>query len=163
MAESLTAYFGGRCQAYTTDMSGLASVRAVNAPNPKDYVIIPETISKEPLGPVVRRGDDQWFAIAKWVRFALIQAEESGVTQANVESLKANSKNPVIRRLLGASGDMGEKLGLDADWAFRAIKQVGNYGEIFARNVGEKSPIGLKRGLNALWRDGGLMYAMPMR
>lgn len=163
MAESLTAFFSGRCQAYTTDMSGLAAIRAVDAPNPKDYIILPETISKEPLGPVVRRGDDQWFAIAKWVLFALLQAEESGVTSANVEQMKADSKNPVIKRMLGTSGDMGQKLGLDPDWAFRVIKQVGNYGEVFARSVGEKSPIGLKRGHNALWLDGGLMYAMPMR
>jgi general L-amino acid transport system substrate-binding protein len=163
MAESLTAFFAGRCQAYTTDMSGLAAIRAVDAPNPKDYVIIPETISKEPLGPVVRRGDDQWFAVAKWVLYALLQAEESGVTSANVEAMKADAKNPVIQRLLGTSGDLGKKLGLDSDWAFRAIKQVGNYGEIFARSVGAKSPIGLERGRNALWRDGGLMYPMPLR
>lgn len=161
--ETLTAFFGGRCQVYTTDMSGLAAIRAVDAPNPDDYVILPETISKEPLGPVVRRGDDQWFAVAKWVLFALLQAEESGVTSANVEALKAKSENPVVQRLLGASGDMGDKLGLDREWAFRAIKQVGNYGEIFARNVGADSPIGLKRGRNALWVDGGLMYPMPVR
>ena len=162
-AESLTAFFGGRCQAYTTDMSGLAAIRAVNAPKPADYTILPETISKEPLGPVVRRGDDQWFAVAKWVLFALVQAEESRVTAKNVAEMKATSKSPVIRRLLGASGDMGEKLGLDADWAARAIAGVGNYGEMFDRNVGAGSPIGMRRGLNALWTKGGLMYAMPIR
>lgn len=161
--ESLTAFFGGRCQVYTTDMSGLAAIRTVNAPNPDDYVILPETISKEPLGPVVRRGDDEWFAISKWVLFALIQAEESKVTSDNVDDMKRDSKNPVIRRLLGTSGDMGDKLGLDADWAYRAIDQVGNYGEVFERNVGAASPIGLKRGRNALWIDGGLMYPMPIR
>lgn len=161
--ELLTAFFNGRCQVYTTDMSGLAAIRAMNAPNPADYVILPETISKEPLGPVVRRGDDKWFAIAKWVLYAMLQAEESKVTSANVDDMKAQSKNPVVQRLLGTSGDMGPKLGLDKDWAYRVIKQVGNYGEVFARTVGAKSPIGLARGRNALWLDGGLMYPMPIR
>lgn len=161
--ESLSAFFGGRCQVYTTDKSGLASIKAVDAPNPEDYEILPETISKEPLGPSVRRGDDQWFAISKWVYFALLQAEESGVTSGNVDELRDNAENPMIKRMLGVSGDMGEKLGLDAKWAYRAIKQVGNYGEIYARNVGKDSPLGLDRGLNAQWTDGGLMYAPPIR
>lgn len=161
--ESLNAFFGGRCQVYTTDMSGLAAIRSVDAPNPDDYVILPETISKEPLGPSVRRGDDQWFAIAKWVNFALLEAEEVGVNSENVDEMADTSENPGIQRLLGVSGDMGEKLGLDDDWARRAIKQVGNYGEIFERNVGVDTPLGLERGVNALWTDGGLMYPMTVR
>jgi len=162
-AEALSAFFGGRCQAFTTDKSGLASNIANDAPDPDAYKILPETISKEPLGPAVRRGDDEWFAVAKWVLVALIQAEESGVTSANVDEMKANSDNPTIKRMLGVSGDMGEKLKLDSDWAYRAIKQVGNYGEIFERNVGPDTPLGLERGENALWTDGGLMYAPPIR
>jgi len=161
--EALSAFFGGRCQVFTTDKSGLASIKANDAPNPDDYMILPETISKEPLGPSVRRGDDQWFAVAKWVLVALIQAEESGVTSENVDDMKANSDNPMIKRMLGASGDMGEKLGLDSEWAYRAIKQVGNYGEIYARNVGPDTPLGLERGVNAQWTEGGLMYAPPIR
>lgn len=161
--ESLTAFFGGRCQVYTTDMSGLAAIRSVDAPNPDDYVILPETISKEPLGPSVRRGDDDWFAVAKWVLFALIQAEESGITSANVDELADTSEDPMIRRLLGMSGDMGERIGLDPEWGYNAIAQVGNYGEIFDRNVGPDTPLGLERGVNDLWTNGGLMYAMPIR
>lgn len=163
LEESKTAFFNGRCQVYTTDRSGLASLRASDAPNPKDYVILPETISKEPLGPVVRRGDDEWFAIVKWVIYATIEAEEYGVNQDNVDEMKANSTNPSVQRLLGVSGDMGQLLGLDNEWAYRVIKEVGNYGEIFERNVGPDTPIGLDRGLNALWTEGGLMYAMPIR
>ncbi len=162
LAESRTAFFNGRCQVYTTDASGLASIRAVDAPNPDDYVILPEIISKEPLGPVVRRGDDEWFTIAKWVLNAALEAEEKGITSQNVDSMKS-SNDPTVQRLLGVSGDMGEKLGLDAEWAYRAIKQVGNYGEIFARNLGPTTPLKLSRGVNALWTDGGLMYAPPMR
>lgn len=163
LEESKTAFFNGRCQVYTTDRSGLASLRASDAPNPKDYVILPETISKEPLGPVVRRGDDEWFSIVKWVIYATIEAEEYGVTQDNVDDMKANSTNPSVQRLLGVSGDMGQLLGLDNEWAYRVIKEVGNYGEIFERSVGPDTPIGLDRGLNALWTEGGLMYAMPIR
>ncbi|MEY8875152.1 MAG: amino acid ABC transporter substrate-binding protein [Leptothrix sp. (in: b-proteobacteria)] len=157
------AYFAGRCQAYTTDASGLASVRAKEAKDPKDHVILPELISKEPLGPLVRRGDDEWFAIVKWVVYGLIEAEENGITQANVEKLKAESTDPVVQRLLGKGDDMGKLLGLDRDWLARAIKAVGNYGEIYERNVGEKTPVGLARGKNALWTEGGLMYAPPVR
>lgn len=157
------AYFAGRCQAYTTDASGLASVRAKEAKDPKDHVILPELISKEPLGPLVRRGDDEWFAIVKWVVYGLIEAEENGITQANVEQLKAESTDPVVQRLLGKGDDMGKLLGLDREWLARALKAVGNYGEIYARNVGEKTPVGLARGKNALWTDGGLMYAPPVR
>src|SRR5690606_11403853 len=161
--ESKTAFFNGRCQVYTTDRSGLASLLASDAPNPKDYVILPEAISKEPLGPAVRRGDDEWFSIVKWVIYATIEAEEYGVTQANVDELKANSENPVVQRLHGASGEMGKLLGLDNEWAYRVIKQVGNYGEIYERHIGPDTPIGLDRGMNDLWTRGGLMYAMPIR
>ncbi|MFM7703519.1 MAG: amino acid ABC transporter substrate-binding protein, partial [Rubrivivax sp.] len=129
------AYFAGRCQAYTTDASGLASVRNKEASNPDDHVILPELISKEPLGPSVRRGDDEFFAIAKWVVYVLIEAEEYGITQANVDQMKS-SQDPVVQRILGVSEDTGKLLGLDRDWAYRAIKAVGNYGEIFERNVG---------------------------
>jgi general L-amino acid transport system substrate-binding protein len=157
------AYFAGRCQAYTTDASGLASVRNKEATNPDDHVVLPELISKEPLGPVVRRGDDEFFAIAKWVVFALLEAEEYGITQANVDQLKADSKDPVVQRILGTSEDTGKLLGLDKDWAYRAIKATGNYGEIFERNVGPKSALKLPRGANNLWNKGGLMYAPPVR
>jgi len=157
------AYFAGRCQAYTTDASGLASVRNKEASKPEDHLILPELISKEPLGPSVRRGDDEFFAIAKWVVFALIEAEEYGITQANVDDMKANSKDPVVQRILGTSEDTGKLLGLDKDWAYRAIKAVGNYGEIFERNVGPKSALKLPRGANNLWSKGGFMYAPPVR
>ena len=126
-------------------------------------MILPELISKEPLGPAVRRGDDEFFAIAKWVVFALIEAEEYGITQANVDQMKADSKDPVVQRILGTSEDTGKLLGLDKDWAYRAIKAVGNYGEIFERNVGPKSALKLPRGANNLWSKGGFMYAPPVR
>ena len=160
LEESKTAFFNGRCQVYTTDRSGLASIRSADAPNPDNYVILPETISKEPLGPVVRRGDDEWFTIVKWMLYALIEAEEKGVTSQNVDEMKS-SQDPAVQRLLGVSGAMGKMIGLDNDWAVRAIKAVGNYGELYARNV---LPIGLPReGPNALWTQGGMMYAMPLR
>ena len=157
------AYFAGRCLAYTTDASGLASIRNKEAKNPAEHIILPELVSKEPLGPSVRRGDDEFFAIAKWVVFALIEAEEYGITQANVDDLKANSKDPVVQRILGTSEDTGKLLGLDKDWAYRAIKATGNYGEIFERNVGPKSALKLPRGANNLWSKGGFMYAPPVR
>jgi general L-amino acid transport system substrate-binding protein len=156
------AYFAGRCQAYTTDASGLASVRNKEAKNPADHIILPELISKEPLGPSVRRGDDEFYAIAKWVIFALIEAEEYGITQANVDQQKT-STDPVVGRILGSTEDTGKLLGLDKEWAARAVKAVGNYGEIFERNVGPKSPLGLPRGVNNLWNKGGIMYAPPVR
>ena len=156
------AYFAGRCQAYTTDASGLASVRNKEATNPDDHLILPELISKEPLGPSVRRGDDEFFAIVKWVVFALIEAEEYGITQANVDQMKT-SQDPVVQRILGVSEDTGKLLGLDKDWAYRAIKAVGNYGEIFERNVGPKTALKLPRGANNLWNKGGFMYAPPVR
>ena len=162
LEESKVAFFGGRCKAYTTDASGLASIRAKDASNPDDYIILPELISKEPLGPAVRRDDVEWFTLVKWVLYALGEAEESGITSANVNEMKS-SADPNIQRLLGVSGDMGQKLGVDNAWAFNAIKQVGNYGEIFERNVGQKTPLRLARGLNATWKNGGLMYAMPVR
>jgi len=156
------AYFSGRCIAYTTDASGLASVRNKSAKNPADHVILPEIISKEPLGPLVRRGDDEWFAIVKWVIYGLIEAEEYGVTQANVDAMKT-STDPVVGRILGTTEDTGKLLGLDRDWLARTIKTTGNYGEIFERNVGPKSALQLPRGLNNLWNKGGLMYAYPLR
>jgi general L-amino acid transport system substrate-binding protein len=156
------AYFAGRCQAYTTDASGLASIRNKEAASPDDHLILPELISKEPLGPAVRRGDDEFFAIVKWTVYALLEAEENGITQANVDQLKS-STDPVVQRLLGTSEDTGKLLGLDKDWAYRAIKAVGNYGEIFERNVGPKSALKLPRGANNQWNKGGLMYAPPVR
>jgi general L-amino acid transport system substrate-binding protein len=159
---ALKAFFSGRCQAYTTDASALAFIRSKEAPRPDDYVVLPEMISKEPLGPVVRRGDDEWFAIVKWVVFALIEAEERGVTQANLEQMKAGN-DPAIQRLLGSAEDSGKALGLEREWAARALKAGGNYGEIFQRNVGADSPLKLPRGLNALWTKGGLIYAPPIR
>jgi general L-amino acid transport system substrate-binding protein len=158
------AYFSGRCIAYTTDASGLSSVRSKEAKDPKEHVILPELISKEPLGPMVRRGDDEWFAIVKWVVYGTMEAEEYGVTQANVDQMKASSTDPVVQRLLGgANEDTGKLLGLDKDWMYRAIKAVGNYGESFERNVGPNTPLNLPRGVNNLWNKGGLMYAYPIR
>jgi len=157
------AYFSGRCAALTDDSSSLASTRNTGAKNPADHRILPELISKEPLGPVVRRGDDEWFAIVKWVVYGLIEAEENGITQANVDQQAADSKNPVVMRILGTSDDTGKLLGLDKDWMHRSIKAVGNYGEIFERNVGQKTPINLPRGVNSLWSAGGIMYAPPVR
>jgi len=157
------AYFTGRCIAYTTDASGLASTRNKVAKVPADHIILPELISKEPLGPMVRRGDDEWYAIVKWVIYGLLEAEEYGVTQANVDSLKTSSTDPVVKRILGTSEDTGKLLGLDKEWMARAIKATGNYGEIFERNVGPKSALGLPRGVNNQWNKGGLMYAYPVR
>lgn len=157
------AYFSGRCVAYTTDASGLASVRNKEAKDPAEHMILPELISKEPLGPMVRRGDDEWFAIVKWVIYGLVEAEEYGITQANVLAEKAKSTDPVVQRILGATEDTGKLLGLDRDWMGRAIQATGNYGEIFERNVGPKSALALPRALNNQWTKGGLMYAFPVR
>jgi general L-amino acid transport system substrate-binding protein len=159
--EATKAYDSGRCDAYTTDASGLYSERLKMA-NPDDHIVLPEIISKEPLGPSVRKDDVAWFQIVQWTHYALITAEELGVTQANVDE-KLKSDNPAIRRLLGVEGSYGEGLGLTNDWAYRIIKHVGNYGEIFERNVGQGSPIKIARGLNALWNKGGLQYAPPIR
>ncbi|MFL5458361.1 MAG: amino acid ABC transporter substrate-binding protein [Myxococcales bacterium] len=162
-AEAITsAFFAGRCQVYTTDMSDLAGART-KAPNADDYVILPQVISKEPLGPSVRRGDDEWFEIVRWTLFAMLEAEEHGLTQGNVDEQKTSNKDPGVQRFLGVSEDTGKLLGLDAAWAYRVVKQVGNYGESFERNLGPKTPIGLPRGVNNLWTKGGLMYAPPIR
>jgi general L-amino acid transport system substrate-binding protein len=156
------AYDEGRCDALTTDQSGLYATRLKLA-SPDDHVVLPEIISKEPLGPLVRQGDDGWFNVAKWTYYALLNAEELGVTQANVDDMKANSTNPEIRRLLGAEGDFGTGLGLTNDWVVNIIKAVGNYGEIFDRNVGAGSTLKIERGSNAQWSKGGLQYGMPIR
>ncbi len=159
--EVVQAYDAGRCDVYTTDASGLYAQR-LKLTNPDEHMVLPEIISKEPLGPVVRQGDDQWFNITKWVYFALVNAEELGVTAANVEEMKG-SNNPAIKRLLGVEGAFGEAIGLENDWAARIIAHVGNYGEIFERNVGPDTPLGISRGLNALWSEGGIQYAPPIR
>ncbi len=156
------AYQAGRCDAMTTDASQLAALRVSALRDPAAHVILPDRVSKEPLGPLVRRGDEPWSAIAHYVLTALIQAEELGVTRANVEE-KKTATDPDIRRLLGAEPGLGKALGLDEAWAYRAIKAVGNYGESFDRHLGKGSPVGLDRGLNDLWTRGGLMYATPMR
>lgn len=155
------AFFAGRCDCLTSDSSQLAAHRAV-APDPSDYVILPEIISKEPLAPVVRHGDDEWYDIVNWSVMALIEAEELGITSKNVDEM-LESENPKIQRLLGTTPGMGKALGLEDDWAYNIIKQVGNYGEIFERNVGPETKLGLQRGLNALWTEGGLMYSSPFR
>jgi len=160
---TIAAYFSGRCVAFTTDGSGLASYRNKEAKDPADHLILPELISKEPLGPLVRRGDDEWTAIVKWVIYGLVEAEEYGVTAANVDSQKSTTKDPVVGRLLGTTEDTGKLLGLDKEWLARAIKTTGNYGEIFERNVGPKSALQLPRGLNNQWNKGGLQYAFPLR
>ncbi len=159
---STGAYFSGRCQAYTTDASGLASIRAKEAKDPAAHVILPDLISKEPLGPMIRRGDDEFFAITKWVLNGLVEAEEYGITQANVDQMKT-STDPQVGRMLGSTEDLGKHLGLDKEWLARAIKAVGHYGESFERNVGPKTPINLPRGKNNLWSNGGFMYAAPLR
>ena len=161
-AEALQQYGAGACDSYTTDASGLAASRATFE-NPSDHVILPEIISKEPLGPLVRHGDPEWGDIARWTLNALVAAEELGVTSANIDELLNGTDNPEVNRLLGTEGNLGEMLGLDADWAVNAIKAGGNYGEIFARYLGESTPVGLARGLNAQWQDGGLLYAPPFR
>ena len=161
-AEGQQQYLAGACDVYTTDASGLASTRAAFE-NPGDHLILPEIISKEPLGPLVRHGDNDWGDIARWTLNALIAAEEYGITSANIDELAQGTDNPEINRLLGSSGTLGEMLGLDSEWAVRALKVGGNYGEIFEANIGENTPIGLARGLNAQWTDGGLLYAPPFR
>ncbi len=155
------AFDNGRCDVLTSDQSQLYGLRT-HLSKPADAIVLPEVISKEPLGPVVRQGDDAWFNIVKWALNAMIEAEEMGVTQANVDEMK-KSKNPGVRRLLGVDGIGGKGLGLNDDWAYQIIKQVGNYGEIFERNVGKGSPLQIERGLNALWSKGGIMYAPPLR
>lgn len=160
--ESVTAFVSGRCDVYTTDASGLASIRVSKVDNPDDYVILPEIISKEPLGPVTRNDDDEWFDVVKWTVFALLTAEEFGITSGNVDDFMS-SEDPGIQRLLGVAPGMGEAMKINEQWAYNAIKQVGNYSEIFERHVGADTPLGFQRGVNALWTDGGLMYAPPIR
>jgi general L-amino acid transport system substrate-binding protein len=163
LSETNAAYDSGRCDVLTTDQSGLYATRLTLAA-PDDHVVLPEIISKEPLGPAVRQGDDQWFDIVKWVHFALLNAEELGITQANVDEMK-NSDNPEVKRVLGQEADtkIGTDLGLTNDWVVRIVKAVGNYGEIFERNVGSGSPLKIARGINAQWSKGGLQYAPPIR
>jgi general L-amino acid transport system substrate-binding protein len=161
-AEAQPLYLEGACDVYTTDASGLAATRAAFE-NPGDHVILPEIISKEPLGPLVRHGDNDWGDIAAWTLMALIAAEEYGITSANIEEMAAGTNNPEINRILGTEGELGAMIGLDNEWAKRAIAAAGNYGEIFAKNIGEETPVGLARGLNAQWKDGGLLYAPPFR
>lgn len=156
------AFLSGRCQVYTTDMSDLAGART-RARNPQDFVILPETISKEPLGPSVRRGDDEWFQIVRWSFYAMLEAEEAGLTSANVDAQRAKSKVPQVMRLVGTGDDMGKLIGVDKDWSYRIIKQVGNYGESWTKNFGPDTKLNLPRGLNQLWNKGGIMYAPPIR
>lgn len=159
--ETVKAYDAGRCDAFTTDASGLYAER-LKLTNPDEHIVLPEIISKEPLGPSVRHGDDTWLDLVKWVHFAMLNAEELGVTKANVDQM-LKSENPEIKRLLGVEGKFGETIGLTNDWIFRIVKHVGNYGESFERNVGEGSRLKIKRGQNALWSKGGLQYAPPVR
>jgi general L-amino acid transport system substrate-binding protein len=159
--ETVQAYLAGRCDVYTTDQSGLYAVR-VQQPTPGDHVVLPEIISKEPLGPSVRQGDSQWFTIVKWVHYAMLNAEELGINQGNVDQM-ASSTNPEVKRFLGKEGDFGKGLGLENDWAAKIVKAVGNYGEVFERNVGTGSRLAIDRGLNKLWSKGGLQYAPPIR
>src|SRR6187399_36623 len=159
--ESVKAYESGRCDVFTTDVSGLYADRLKLA-NPADHVVLPEVISKEPLGPMVRHGDDQWFDIVKWTLYALVTAEELGITQKNADEM-AKSDKPEMKRVFGTDGNLGEQLGLTKDWVVRIVKAVGNYGESFDRNVGPGSKLGIARGLNALWNKGGIQYAPPMR
>ncbi|HEX5485517.1 MAG TPA: amino acid ABC transporter substrate-binding protein [Limnobacter sp.] len=156
------AFFSGRCQAFSTDVSALIGLKTKQALHPDDYDVLPEVFSKEPLGPAVLDGDTAWFLIVRWVVFAMIEAEELGVGQANLQTM-LNSDNPAVARLLGQSEDLGKPLGLPKNWVQQILKQVGNYGEVFDRNLGAHSPLGLKRGLNDLWTRGGLMYAPPLR
>lgn len=161
-AEAQQQYLAGACDVYTTDASGLAATRAAFE-NPGDHVVLPEIISKEPLGPVVRHGDNEWGDIVRWTLNALISAEELGITSANMADMMAGTDNPEINRILGTEGELGSYIGLDAEWAMRALMVGGNYGEIFEANIGEATPIGLSRGLNAQWKDGGLLYSPPFR
>ena len=161
-AEGQQQYLAEACDVYTTDASGLAATRST-FDNPGDHTILPEIISKEPLGPQVRHGDNQWGDIVRWVLNAMITAEELGVTSGKVDTMAAGTDNPEINRMLGAEGDLGNMIGLDKAWAWRAIKMVGNYGEVFDKPIGSKTPIGLDRGLNALWTNGGILYSPPFR
>ena len=160
--QTVKAFEAGRCDALTSDQSQLYALR-IKLADPSSAIVLPEVISKEPLGPVVRQGDDEWFNIVKWMLFAMVNAEELGVTSQNVDDMKANSTDPNVRRLLGLEGVKGSFMGLPDDWGYNIIKLVGNYGEVFERNVGSGSPLGISRGLNALWNKGGIQYAPPIR
>jgi general L-amino acid transport system substrate-binding protein len=160
--EVVAAYEAGQCDSYTADQSQLYAIR-LKLKAPDDHIILPDVISKEPLGPMVRQGDEQWLNIVRWTLFALVNAEELDVKAGGVDDLKANSKTPTVRRLLGLEGTFGVDMGLDADWAARAIKATGNYAEIFERNLGKDSKLGIERGINALWNAGGLLYVPPVR
>jgi general L-amino acid transport system substrate-binding protein len=159
--EALKAYESGRCDVFTSDVSQLYAMRLKLAAV-ADHAVLPEVISKEPLGPLVRHGDDQWFDIVKWTLFAMINAEEHGVTQKNVDD-QAKLDKPDLKRMFGTDGNLGEQLGLTKDWVIRIVKAVGNYGEVFERNVGTSSKLGIARGLNQLWNKGGIQYAPPIR
>ena len=159
LEEVLNAYFAGRCDVFTTDHSGLVALRASRAQNPADHVILPEVISKEPLGPAVRHGDDRWFDVVKWSMFAMMEAEELGLSSKNIDQ-QASSANPAIQRFIGSTGDVGKMLSLDNKWAYNVVKQVGNYAESFDANL---TPLGFERGLNRLWNQGGLIYPPPIR
>ena len=161
-AEAKEQFFAEACDVYTTDRSGLAATRASHE-DPDSLVVLPEIVSKEPLGPLVRHGDDQWADIARWVLNALITAEEKGITAGNVNEMAAGTNDPEINRLLGTEGELGSMIGLEKDWAVHVLAAVGNFGEIFERNIGVSTPIGLERGVNALWTDGGLIYSPPFR
>ncbi|MBM3385195.1 MAG: amino acid ABC transporter substrate-binding protein, partial [Betaproteobacteria bacterium] len=159
LEEVTNAYFSGRCDVFTTDVSGLVSVRGSRAPNPNDHVILPEVISKEPLGPAVRHGDDKWFDIVKWSMYAMIEAEEMGLSSKTIDQA-GSSKDPAVQRFIGASGDIGKMLGVDNKWAANIVRQIGNYGESFEANL---KPLGFERGLNQLWTKGGILYSPPLR
>ena len=160
--ESAKSLESGRCDVLTSDKSQLFAQRSKLAA-PKDYVVLPETISKEPLGPVVRNGDDEWLAIVRWVGYAMLNAEEAGITSKNVEAEAKSTKNPDVARLLGSDGEYGKDLKVKKDWVVQIVKQVGNYGEVFEKNLGKSTPLEIDRGLNALWNNGGIQYAPPVR
>ncbi len=160
--QTRTAYEQGRCDAFTTDQSGLYAERTALG-SPDDHVILPEIISKEPLGPAVRHGDNQWGDVVRWTLYAMLNAEEAEISSTNVDEVKGSTENPDIRRMLGVEGEVGKDFGLPNDWAYQVVKQVGNYGEVFEKNLGTGSPLKIERGLNALWTKGGLQYGMPIR
>jgi general L-amino acid transport system substrate-binding protein len=160
---ALQAFGSGRCQSYTGDMGHLTDVMAKDPKNPERWQILPDVIAKEPVGPAVRKGDEEWLSVVKWTLFAMIEAEELGLTQANIDQIRATTTDATLRRFVGTGADLGKDLGLDKEWSYRVVKQVGNYGEVFERNLGAKSGYKLPRGRNALWTQGGLMYAPPLR
>ncbi len=159
LEEVNAAYFSGRCDVYTTDISGLAAIRASQAPVPSDHVILPEVISKEPLGPAVRHGDQKWADLVRWSYYAMLEAEEMGISSKNIDA-QGSSKDPNVQRFIGAQGEYGKMLGVDAKWSYNIIKQVGNYAEVFEKHI---TPLGIERGVNKLWKDGGLQYSPPLR